>query len=204
MKRRAVAFTLLWLSLLAPGVVRAEGRAFDFSGASRSARLLDRPSPWARGPVGGDRIRALSHSGVTVTTSDEVIPTHLWVVPLVLTGVGFLGGVSLCVLEGAYGGGSSDCSGALLGGTVVGAALGLGYLYAVACSDTPEDCSEECSEEDGDCIAEEAMKGSRSRAALRDARRKLTQGAARGLPMGLAPTVGFVNDRAVFGLGGCF
>src|SRR4051794_40240036 len=65
MKRRAVAFTLLWLSLLAPGVVRAEGRAFDFSGASRSARLLDRRSPWVHGQTGGDRIHALSHSGVT-------------------------------------------------------------------------------------------------------------------------------------------
>ncbi|WP_163991451.1 hypothetical protein [Pyxidicoccus caerfyrddinensis] len=204
MKRRAVAFTLLWLSLLAPGIVRAEGRAFDFSGASRSARLLDRQSPWARGQAGGDRIRALSHSGVTVTTSDEVIPTHLWVVPLVLTGVGFLGGVTWCALESAYGGDGSDCSGALLGGTVVGALLGLGYLYAAACAESEEGCSEECSEEDEDCIAEEAVKASRSRTALRDARRKLTQGAPQGLPLGLAPTVGFVNDRAVFGLGGHF
>jgi hypothetical protein len=204
MKRRAVAFTWLWLSLLAPGVVRAEGRAFDFSGASRSARLLDRPSPWVHGQAGGDRIRALSHSGGTVTTSEELIPTHLWVVPLVLTGVGFLGGVTWCVLESVYGGDGSECSGALLGGTVVGAMLGLGYLYLAACADSPEGCSEGCSEEDGDCIAEEAVKGSRSRAALRDARRKLTQGAPRGLPLGLAPTVGFVNDRAVFGLGGRF
>jgi hypothetical protein len=204
MKRRAIAFTWLWLSLLAPGVVRAEGRAFDFSGASRSARLLDRPSPWVHGQAGGDRIRALSHSGVTVTPSDEVIPTHLWVVPLVLTGVGFLGGVTWCVLESVYGGDGSECSGALLGGTVVGAMLGLGYLYLAACADSPEGCSEGCSEEDGDCIAEEAVKGSRSRAVLRDARRKLTQGAPRGLPLGLAPTVGFVNDRAVFGLGGRF
>ncbi|WP_275899230.1 hypothetical protein [Pyxidicoccus caerfyrddinensis] len=40
---------------------------------------------------------------------------------------------------------------------------------------------------------------------MRDARRKVAHGAPRGmrnLTLGLAPKVGFVNDRAVFGLGG--
>ncbi|WP_164001777.1 hypothetical protein [Pyxidicoccus caerfyrddinensis] len=76
MKRRAVAFTVLWLWLLSPGVVRAEGLAFDFHEASRSARLLDRHAPWAHARAGGDRLRAFSPASVTVTNEDLDIPTH--------------------------------------------------------------------------------------------------------------------------------
>ena len=190
MKRRAVAFTLLWLWFLSPAVVRAESRALDFSSGTRSARLLDRGTPLMRGWAGGNRVRALSSASVTGTEEEPLIPTHVWLVPLILTGAGFITGLALCVAAGA---GDRECDSILLGGLALGAAAGLTYLLILACAGGA--CSEECTEEDEDCVeVEEAAKRSRSRAA-RD---------RPALPLGLAPTVGFVNDRAVFGLGGHF
>ncbi|QSQ21977.1 hypothetical protein JY651_43690 [Pyxidicoccus parkwayensis] len=208
MKRRAVALGLLWLWFLSPAVSRAEGRAFDFSRpAPRSVHLMEPRSPWVRGLSGGDRIRAVSPASVTVTTTDEGIPAHLWVVPLVLTGAGLVTGITVCAVGSGGSGEGEFCNQSVLGGLLLGAALGLGYLYLAACADSEEGCSEPCDEDTEYCDEDEAVKGSMRRAALRDARRKAMHGMSRGtrsLPLGLSPTVGFVNDKAVFGLGGHF
>lgn len=208
MKRRAVALSLLWLWFLSPAVARAEGRAFDFSGGpSRSARLMQRSPTPVRGWMGAGRLRSLTSASVTVTTTEEEIPTHLWLVPLVLTGAGFFTGVAVCAVDSSSSSGGDLCGKALLAGTILGASLGLGYLRLVECSQEGADCSAPCDDDTEVCEEDATLKGSRQRAALKDARRKSQQGMPRGLhglPLGLSPTVGFVNDRAVVGLGGHF
>ncbi|WP_171817750.1 hypothetical protein [Pyxidicoccus fallax] len=191
--------SLLWLWLLSPGVAKAEGLAFDFSRNSRSARLVGGPVPSVRGwAAAGQRVRAFTPASVTVTTEDPAIPTHLWLVPVILTGTGLLLGVAWCA---ALNSSESECNQAMLGGLALGGLASLSYFVVLACVEGG--CASECTEEDEDC-AEETEGSARSRAA----RRKLgPPGRAlgtRALPLGLSPTVGFVNDRAVFGLGGHF
>lgn len=179
----------LWMGVLAPGVARAEGRAFEFSAGSRSARLLGTGRVPVRGQSGAGRVRAFSD--VTVTTdSDYTVPTELWLVPAVLTGAGLLGGVAYCMATGEY-----DCGDTLKAGLLLGGGLSLLFLGAQLCSDGA--CGgQECTGDDEPC-GEEALRGSRKAGA------GLPRG-PRALPLRLSPTVGFVNDRAVFGLGGRF
>ncbi len=208
MMKRTVASTLLCLWLLVPGVVRAESRAFDFSRPARSARLLSTRAPEARRTRGwaeAGRVRAFTPASVTVTTHEVDIPTHLWLVPLILPGAGLVSGVVLCGMAGADER-NKDCQTAMLVGLGLGATLGLGYLVVAACIESEGGCSEACSEDDEECLEEEDAedwKRSRARAALRGARQAARRSPL-ALPLGLAPSVGVVNDRAVFGLGGRF
>jgi hypothetical protein len=118
--------------------------------------------------------RVRGFSDVTVTTTG--LDAHVWVVPLVLTGGGLTLGLGYCVVNRGR-----ECGQAILGGLVLGASLSLGYWKLLACAEDDAACEETYSED------EEALKRG-----------------AKALPLGLAPTVGFVRDRAVFGLGGRF
>lgn len=166
----------LWAGVLAPMTARAEGRAFEFSSKGSSVRLMER----------GTRERVRAFSDVTVTTEPGA---HVWVVPLVLTGAGVVAGLGLCMWNEGRG-----CGKAILGGLVVGGAISLAYWAALACAEDEESCEEECSEDDEDCVEDEEPP------AFRRAGLGLPRG-ARAIQLGLTPTVGFVNNRAVFGLG---
>ena len=200
MKRRAAVFFGVWVLLLflTPHVARAEPRPFDFSRAPRSARLLERSAPWARAYLEqGARVRALSHEPEV----EVGIPTHYWLVPLILTGAGLVTGVVLCGMAGAD---ESDsfCQQAMLWGMGAGFVLGLAYVGVALCATGDLDCSEECDEDDELCG--EQMRASAARARSIPA---LSRGAFRARPLGhpssgrprprrSAPTPGTARTRA--------
>jgi len=200
MNRRVLALVAVLLWLGTPGVVRAESRAFEFSSRSASMRLLGkRPAkrqPWTT----ADRIRALAstrHATTVSDTSDTEIPTHVWLVPLILTGAGLITGITLC----ASGTGDGECGQYVLGGLALGMGLGLGYLRLVACADAdPDDALCDDDEEVEDYGARKA----RARAQLAKATSLQKRSKGLRLPVGLAPSMGVVNDQGVIGLGRSF
>ncbi|MCE9670663.1 hypothetical protein LY474_22915 [Myxococcus stipitatus] len=199
MNRRVFALVAVLLWLGAPGVVRAESRAFEFSSRSASMRLLGKRSakrqPWTT----ADRIRALAstrHATTVSDSSDTEIPAHIWLVPLILTGAGLVTGITVCV----SGMDDGDCGRSVLGGLALGMALGLGYLRLVACLDANSDDSLCEDDEEEDYGARKA----RARAKLAKATGLQKRAKGLRLPMGLAPSMGVVNDQAVIGLGRSF
>lgn len=192
MKKNPVALLGLALWLTLPGAVVAAPRPFDFAPRVRTARLLERPQTRGMGMAEGNRIRALSHDA----SYDSDIPTHVWLVPLILTGAGLAAGLAVCA---GYEGGGSGCSSSILTGIGVGVALGLAYLRLVSGDVFDDDTLDLCSDEDEECLSVAAR---RPRAL-----KSLQTGSARTrftLPLGIAPSMGVVNDRAVMGLGGHF
>ncbi|MCE9670662.1 hypothetical protein LY474_22910 [Myxococcus stipitatus] len=195
MNRRVFALFAVLLFLGAPGVVRAESRAFEFSSRRSSMRLLG-AQPLARKEwTTADRIRAfdaMRHATVTSTSTDPEIHTDEWLVPLILTGLGLIGGVSLCAV---INGNESECGTMVLAGIGAGLVLSLGYLYVAHCVRT-SGC------DTGDEVDEDSDAGARQARAKRS-RAISAQRFPRGprLPLGLAPSMSIVNDQAVFGLG---
>ncbi|WP_338865504.1 hypothetical protein [Myxococcus stipitatus] len=174
MKTSVPAILGLCLWLATPGaVLAAEPCALDFAQGLRLARVKERVERSSRAASQG-RPRAF-----TIDMGDEEpIPTHVWLVPLILTGVGLVTGITACAADYTN---DEFCQRAILGGLVVGAGLGLGYLGLVVDSDTDD---------------VEEFRHPRS---PRDSRKGQF-----GLPLGLTPSMGVVQDRAVLGLGGHF
>ncbi|QSQ14844.1 hypothetical protein [Myxococcus landrumensis] len=171
----AVLGLCLWLAT--PGaVLAAQPRALDFAQGLQLARLRERASASHRARSEASRPRAFN---IDMGESEDGIPMHVWLVPLILTGVGLVTGITACAADYTN---DDFCQRSILTGLVVGAGLGLGYLGLVADSDT-DDLSGELS---------------RPRSP-RDSRKGQF-----GLPLGLAPSMGVVQDRAVLGLGGHF
>nr|AXM42945.1 hypothetical protein [Myxococcus fulvus] len=171
----AVLGLCLWLAT--PGaVLAAEPRALDFAQGLRLARLREHAAaPRYRAQSEGSRPRAFTID----MGEEEAIPTHVWLVPLILTGVGIVTGITACAANYTN---DEFCQRSILTGIVVGVGLGLGYLGLVADSD-PDDLDEEFR-------APRAPRASRK--------------GQFALPLGLAPSMGVVQDRAVLGLGGHF
>ncbi|AGC46264.1 hypothetical protein MYSTI_04976 [Myxococcus stipitatus DSM 14675] len=177
MKTSVPALLGLCLWLATPGaVLAAEPRALDFTQGLLLARLKERTAVAARAQAEGGRSRAFN---IDMGESEDGIPMHVWLVPLILTGVGLVTGITACAADYTN---DDFCQRSILTGLVVGAGLGLGYLGLVADSDT-DDLSGEFSR----------------RRSPRDSRKGQF-----GLPLGMAPSMGVVQDRAVVGLGGHF
>ncbi|MCP3064893.1 hypothetical protein LXT21_39590 [Myxococcus sp. K38C18041901] len=196
MTKHVLALAGLCLWLFTPGTVHAAPRPFDFSARHRSSALRLTSSRVARGVMAeGHRPRALQADGYE---DDTFIPTHVWLVPLILTGGGLVAGIAVCASGGV---GDGDCGKAILGGIVVGAALGLGYLELLADLDDDED-----TEDYGGCVdkasCRQAQRGGPR--PTRKAQLAPSRGPQLRLPLGLMPTVGRVNDAAVLGLGRSF
>ncbi|NTX16374.1 hypothetical protein HUA76_36950 [Myxococcus sp. CA056] len=117
---------------------------------------------------------------------------HVWLVPMVLIGAGLLLGIVICVVEEV---GDGECGNSVAMGVGLGLALALGYLQVLA----GDDFSTDCSDEDSSCDADEARRSRSSRKGQQPSSRPRSS-----LPRWLAPSVGVVNDSAVFGLGGHF
>ncbi|NTX16490.1 hypothetical protein HUA74_19140 [Myxococcus sp. CA051A] len=131
MKNPVLAAVGLCLWLVTPGTVLAAPRAFDFSSRGRSTRVTEsRPFFGQRLMAEGNRLRALSVDGHT--SSSDVIPTHVWLVPLILTGAGLAAGIAVCAAHDA---GGEGCGTSLLTGIMLGLSLGAGYLRLVTGSD---------------------------------------------------------------------
>ncbi|MCP3169591.1 hypothetical protein [Myxococcus qinghaiensis] len=172
MKNPVLATVGLCLWLATPGTVLAAPRAFDFSSPARSTRVMESRALFGPGRLAeGNRLRALSVDGHAATS--EGIPTHIWLVPLLLTGVGLAAGIAVCA---GYDKGGEGCGTSLLTGIMLGLSLGAGYLRLVTGSDWDWEDNEEF-------------------AAPR---------ARFNIPLGLTPSLGIVNDRAVLGLGAHF
>ncbi|NVJ25007.1 MULTISPECIES: hypothetical protein [Myxococcus] len=184
MKNPVLATVGLCLWLAAPGTVLAAPRAFDFSSRAPSTRVMESRTFFGQGRMAeGNRLRALSVDGHAATS--DSIPTHIWLVPLILTGVGLTAGIAVCA---GYDKGGEGCGTSLLTGIMLGLSLGAGYLRLVTGSDWDwED------DEDG---AWQARSSSKARLASSRSRP--------GIPLGLMPSLGIVNDRAVLGLGAHF
>ncbi|MCP3100646.1 hypothetical protein LZ198_17390 [Myxococcus sp. K15C18031901] len=202
MNRRVFALVAVLLWLGAPGVVRAESRAFEFSSRGASVRLTGKRPVKKRLPrTTADRIRLFTAASTTTTvsdTADDSVPTHLWLVPLVLTGAGLFTGVGMCAL------GSDDgsCGRSILGGLVLGMSLSLSYLRLVACAEGDDSaCDDLC---DDDCAEDAAARKSRARAKVAKATNVQRRPGGLRLPMGLSPAMGIVHDQAVIGLGRSF
>ncbi|MFY1829400.1 hypothetical protein ACN47A_26015 [Myxococcus fulvus] len=196
MTKHVLALAGLCLWLFTPGIVHAAPRPFDFSPRRQSTALRLTSSPLARGAMAeGNRLRALQ---ADVYEDDTFIPTHVWLVPLILTGGGLVAGIAVCA-SGSVGDG--DCGKAILGGIVVGAALGLGYLELLADLDDDED-----HEDYGGCVdkasCRQAQRGGPR--PTRKAQLASSRGPQLRLPLGLMPTMGRVNDAAVLGVGRSF
>ncbi|MBZ4414718.1 hypothetical protein K8640_41535 [Myxococcus sp. XM-1-1-1] len=196
MTKHVLALAGLCLWLFTPGTVHAAPRPFDFSPRHQSRALRLMSSPSARGVMAeGNRLRALQ---ADVYEDDTFIPTHVWLVPLILTGGGLVAGIAVCA-SGAVGDG--DCGKAILGGIVVGAALGLGYLELLADLEDDEDY-----EDYGGCVDQASCRQAQRGGPrpTRKAQLASSRGPQLRLPLGLMPTVGRVNDAAVLGLGRTF
>ncbi|WP_342374545.1 hypothetical protein NVS55_24710 [Myxococcus stipitatus] len=177
MKTSVPALLGLCLWLATPGaVLAAEPRALDFSQGLLLARLRERTTVAARAQAEGGRSRAFN---IDMGDSDDALATHIWLVPLILTGLGLVTGITVCASDYTD---DDFCQRSILTGLVVGAGLGLGYLGLAA--DTG-----------GDDFSGELSRGR----SPRDARKGRF-----GLPLGMAPSMGVVQDRAVVGLGGHF
>lgn len=194
MKRHPVVLVGLWLVLLVPGLVRAQPRAFDFSGGRRSLSLLEARAPQPPGRVEHNRLRAQE-----VSTGDAQgdFPLILLLVPILATGGGALCGALFCVpflLDGQ----ATDCRIPVAVGGAIGLATGLALLGIAIFDPSGLDT---CTGSEVDCPTEEPPRaGAPKRLQGREAHRR----GGFSLPLTLTPSVGIVNDRAVVGLGGRF